>query len=570
MDFYYIWPMKSKHCLILILCMAVLSLAACHRPTRLEPYGWEALGGDIDSLTLAIETVYLDHNYDSASAIARQMIDLTAGDTTSQQYARALYWLGRTTMITGDIDRGVALMSDALRLTDSTRYPFDALRIKWNLDLDYHDPDIKLHNQLLDRARAFTAMGDYAVAGGEWMSLGNLLSLTGDFDTGLQCLEMADSMFRLAGRSDLVINNRINYSCRLKLMRDTIGALEIMAPMLTDSLIRASDYAVDIVAGNMYVLNGDTTLLNMAYRLVMAQDTTRYDVASAAASYEDFLASDALDRGDLPTARHYYALADSRRDMVFDPELQLYHLQNRARLTAAEGRFEQAWHEANLAADMADSIHRLQTTEDIRRASMLRAIEQQRHNREMDHRRRTSAWLALTLVAVVLGAVAAMIAYRQLQRQRLQQATSQLQTERARRRLLATELLVKEKENLLRSLRDDLDRLVADGALSPATALTLRRGLKISNASRSQGEAFIDTFAELHPGFATALRAEYPSLTEADVRLAGLIAVGLDNKRLASVMGIRPESVKQARWRLRTKMGLNTGDSLELALSRFK
>lgn len=65
------------------------------------------------------------------------------------------------------------------------------------------------------------------------------------------------------------------------------------------------------------------------------------------------------------------------------------------------------------------------------------------------------------------------------------------------------------------------------------------------------------------------MRARYPGVKEYDVRLASLIAMGLDNKQIAAALAIRPESVKQARWRLRTRMGLTSGDSLAAALAHL-
>ena len=53
------------------------------------------------------------------------------------------------------------------------------------------------------------------------------------------------------------------------------------------------------------------------------------------------------------------------------------------------------------------------------------------------------------------------------------------------------------------------------------------------------------------------------------MRLASYLVTGMDNKMIASTMGIRPESVKQARWRLRSKLALEKGASLEEALRKL-
>lgn len=80
------------------------------------------------------------------------------------------------------------------------------------------------------------------------------------------------------------------------------------------------------------------------------------------------------------------------------------------------------------------------------------------------------------------------------------------------------------------------------------------------------------TFGDDEGGLAQTrgrLRKDYPSLTGADLRLASYIAMGMENKHIARVMSIRPESVKQARWRLRGKLGLAPGESLDDLMRRL-
>ena len=95
---------------------------------------------------------------------------------------------------------------------------------------------------------------------------------------------------------------------------------------------------------------------------------------------------------------------------------------------------------------------------------------------------------------------------------------------------------------------------------------------RIVNAIKShavkQGdrETFIETFSSMHPEFAQRLLELNSAFTEPDIRLATYIAMGMDTKHIADTMGVRPESVKQARWRLRTKLSLEKGASLEQAL----
>ncbi len=62
------------------------------------------------------------------------------------------------------------------------------------------------------------------------------------------------------------------------------------------------------------------------------------------------------------------------------------------------------------------------------------------------------------------------------------------------------------------------------------------------------------------------LLGAYPGLADSYVKLATFIYMGLDNNRIARLLVIRPESVKQARWRLRRMMNLDKDTSLDDAI----
>ncbi len=78
-----------------------------------------------------------------------------------------------------------------------------------------------------------------------------------------------------------------------------------------------------------------------------------------------------------------------------------------------------------------------------------------------------------------------------------------------------------------------------------------------------------ELFDKTHPLFLKNLKEAYPGLSETQVRLATYIHTGMDNKQIADFLNIRAESVKQSRWRLRSRMGLQPGESLEDALGRL-
>jgi len=54
-----------------------------------------------------------------------------------------------------------------------------------------------------------------------------------------------------------------------------------------------------------------------------------------------------------------------------------------------------------------------------------------------------------------------------------------------------------------------------------------------------------------------------------DLKLAAFSALNLDIKQIARILGIKPESVKQSRWRLRRKLGLTPEQNLDETLRPY-
>lgn len=69
-------------------------------------------------------------------------------------------------------------------------------------------------------------------------------------------------------------------------------------------------------------------------------------------------------------------------------------------------------------------------------------------------------------------------------------------------------------------------------------------------------------FESVHPTLIAQLGEDFPSLTSNDFRLIALIRLNLSTKETSAVLGISPDSVKTARYRLRKKLNLDTQDNL--------
>lgn len=75
-------------------------------------------------------------------------------------------------------------------------------------------------------------------------------------------------------------------------------------------------------------------------------------------------------------------------------------------------------------------------------------------------------------------------------------------------------------------------------------------------------EDFKRYFEDVHTGFIEKLKAKHPNLSTNDLRICALTRLNLNIKESATILGITPESVKTARYRLRKKLNLEPYEEL--------
>ena len=76
-------------------------------------------------------------------------------------------------------------------------------------------------------------------------------------------------------------------------------------------------------------------------------------------------------------------------------------------------------------------------------------------------------------------------------------------------------------------------------------------------------------FDSVHPNFFLKLKELSSRLTENDLRLCAYISIGMRAKQIAEMLSVSPDSVNTNRYRLRKKLGLQRGDSLDEYLRKI-
>lgn len=76
-------------------------------------------------------------------------------------------------------------------------------------------------------------------------------------------------------------------------------------------------------------------------------------------------------------------------------------------------------------------------------------------------------------------------------------------------------------------------------------------------------EKFKDLFEQVYKGFFVRLKDKFPALTNAETRLVSLVKLNLDNRQMANMLGVSPETITKTKYRLRKKINLPESQDID-------
>jgi DNA-binding CsgD family transcriptional regulator len=92
------------------------------------------------------------------------------------------------------------------------------------------------------------------------------------------------------------------------------------------------------------------------------------------------------------------------------------------------------------------------------------------------------------------------------------------------------------------------------------TLIKLQQSKIITEAGWLQ---FKDLFNQAHKGFFIRLNKKYPDLTQAEIRLLTLTKLNISTREMGNILGIAPESIRKARYRLLKKIRMPESTNLD-------
>jgi tetratricopeptide (TPR) repeat protein len=154
------------------------------------------------------------------------------------------------------------------------------------------------------------------------------------------------------------------------------------------------------------------------------------------------------------------------------------------------------------------------------------------------------------------------LAKAELENARLRQEELQQSLEFKNKELASYTVNFIRKNELIENLKERLDSLKSTLPEQSRELHSLHTLIQHNTNIDRDWEDFKRTFENVHHNFFARLLEFQPDLTQSELRLCALICLNLSGKEMASLMGISPDSVKTARYRLRKKLNLEQDQNL--------
>lgn len=255
----------------------------------------------------------------------------------------------------------------------------------------------------------------------------------------------------------------------------------------------------------------------------------------------------------------------------------LYGVQEVHRIMAdiyeRSGAYLEALNHTNAYMAVKDSLTGIEKTRQI--SGLQAKFELDKREREIEILELENTNRKITQVALISGlglfVLIGLLIYR-VQRQKIKQSAMKLENNRLKQKQLEKDLNFKnkklttqslnlvQKNEMMMELREKVQDLKQEVSVKELNNIS--HIVDYSFNLDKDWEQFQMHFEEVHSGFYHILKERCPDMTPNDMKLCALAKLNLNIKEMAAILGISPDSVKTARYRLRKKLNLDTDQNL--------
>lgn len=574
--------MKKSYLKLLLLIFPLLMGMCGKQESPDSIFRWEPVSPIFDSINIVMDDA--SGNYvtvDSLWSIYRLMqkaLNECEIDSIQrrQAQARLYYWKMRIYRQSSRDDSASKSYKKGLSLMDSIRYPYDRARIsiaKGSLSTD----------GLIESLQGATNSCDYAIAtkdtyleGLARTNLSVYYMYLGSWEDALANSLKADSLFRRIGKTRLANGTIVNTASILCQLGDTLEGERLLRSLINSESCR-NDTFVKISA--LHVLGNvvqDVALMKEGYKEV--SNNSRFSQrriifaallikALCADSLYDNALKIALDNRLLADKYVYDAHLNSDSHGVESAEYIFYFIakyyENNNLLDSALTYYHKAWKLSQWGRETFDIVS-------VKRAEASAELNRQKLESQKKINHQKFVWsCVLSIIIVVVALVFSIINYH-LQRTKLKKREAEikavkmkLEAERRARAAAVSTLMLKEKDNILGNVLEQIEDSDSGNGLSGNEVRMLKSVINTHYGGKKEWEEFRIRFEEINPYFRKRFLEKYPNISQGDLDFVCFMKMGMSSKHIARVTGMLPESIKKKRHRLRGKMNLSPDIDLE-------
>ena len=559
-----------KNLVFLAILLIASAFVGCHRQSdgSLTSYKWAPVDPKSDTIVLELDMCWdqglRDDTIETLLESLQRSMSQLKGRKKAEVDARLRFFKAMHSNWNGDYGQAVAQLDTADALCDSAAYPYTAIRISLLKHFIKEPSSAETFRLLLSALNYYQEIGDLQQQALAALLLSQSLNLPDEPGLTLHYFKMADSIYELLGNDNYHTKNRINEAYLLFNAGETEQSRAIFDELLVNPVINADQVALEMVLRNRTIFFNDTDAMRRAYRMVNPEEMASLSCPhSVRALYEGLLCEHFMKTGRRDSAAYYARLCADHIDELKVPRYESVATKKLADYYEAVGDDKNNLKWTGRYSRLTDSIVSSQGPGRkiyLQNLNTLRRFEFESETARRELRQRHYVIIA-SLAILLLVLLSGFMHWRQ--RQKLRTMRIRYEWECSRRKVMAMSLSQEEAHKVIDYVKQETSRLSREENISARDISEIERNLKIHQSGKEEMGAFEKAFSDIHPDFSKRLKDIAPSVSENNIRLCSYIVIGLSNRQIADLLNVRPGSIKQSRWRLRTKLNVPQDQTLE-------
>lgn len=574
----------ERHVLLFVLLLSTLFCPASIYAADSVGYHFRPIDKEFDCIAQQLYTLDYRNQRDKADARQLDRLDAIARSRNNRQLkARAIYWRVRMGQMSAQPKACIALLNEARQLSSSA-YKYDNACINYQLAGNYERMGnyLKCYNLGKAAETAFRNAGDNYYQGNAALLMAQLYL---DIDITDQAVAELDTAERAYGRARLPLNRIYFFRAQLSSGPKSIALYHksISAGLKDWAMTIQAMSCISMACIEQGQFDSAMVYVDKALEVIRTQGGGNFlfsslvNIQKGRVLYEQKKYAEAI--ALLSGVARQQGIGDEK----FMAELYKYlwlswealHNDSQA---YANLKLYQHYYERN-----ENELKKREVPKAVAREVIARQNDQMKLLEKNAEISRNYMYLVLLLV-IIVALIVVIVAIWFRQRYKLREVENRQLRDSLRQETLiynmnlknfendikhkdceisSSTLLLANKNEVLQQISDITKRYYDSGKIPHEYVDQVNNAIKSSLQNDDEWSRFKFHFDAVHPGFFVKLKEMCADLTENDLRLCAYISIGLRAKEIAEMLNVTPDSVNTNRYRLRKKLGLGRGESLD-------